>query len=338
MSLRLIWELIEVPRLLLALGFLGLSLFAYTNEGYLAWLYYFVCILFAAHKPVVDGFKSLGLTSRDWNLQRRVENTLFALAIFAILLIHQPVPWLFIALYPIIAAAIIIPQHQMPERSSSRMGELLNQSEGRTKDGWWPNTIEGQLIIGPQVRAWGYMLAIAVVSAIITGAMGAFFNGEWVETMRMLALVASVALFIVFEPVMSDSLREYITFGGTRKTWAHYSIVINAVLPGLMILIGLIVPNLRWFTALGSAYLLIALVMLGLGTLSFSIWPIALIVAGLALEGYILIGIGFENYQRQAAVALGAYVLAALLLPTLARRTNLQSNGLSRWLGIKTSN
>ncbi|AHI21251.1 MAG: ABC transporter permease [Corynebacterium casei] len=339
MNARLMWELVEKPKWALRL-FLFVMLSVAVSSGSNMYYFLFAVIgLLTLTGPEGDAFWLLGLSKREYNFQRRIEIGIGGVLFVLIAVLIAGLPWPFVAGYLVIAAVLIVKTFDIPQRQSVRKAGLVSQSSGRTEDGRFPPTIEGQLLIRPQVRAWGFIAILSAVTALIYWAVHAIWGNEWADTLSIAAVIGSVMLFMTFEDTLTTSLREYVVFGGTRESWAHHTIVINAVIPGLLIVVSLVVPGWGIVGSLGAVYLLLILALVSLGLTTSPSWKVTVPVAvgAIALEVYMIVGIAREIYLVPQMAAIAGYIVGGLLLPTMAKRARLESGGLAKWFGMAST-
>ena len=338
MNARLMWELVDKPKWffrLVLLVILGLSMSQGTTIRYVLLT---LVGLQALLGPAGDAYWILGLSRRDYNIQRRLEIGI-SVAIFVVIMVAMGIPWLLIAGYLFVAAIVLTFNIEIPQRGKSRKKELLSQSSGRTSEGRFPPTIEGQLIDRPQVKGWILFVCLTVATSLIYWGIAVIWGGAWSQTILILAIIWTAMFFVVYQDILSSSLREYVTFGGTRTFWAKRTMVINAVVPGLLIAAGAVVPRWHLISALGAIYLLLVLMVIALGLTARTSWPVTVpvLIGAIALEVYIVIGINHESYILPTIAAVAGYVVGGLLLPSMARRTDIYSGGLARWLGMAST-
>ena len=339
MNARLMWELVEKPK-----WALRLLLFAFLYTGMhlgtgMLYLYLIVLGTISLMGPAGDPFWILGLSKRDYNFQRRCEVAVSVALLVGITALTTDVHWALIAGYLLIAALVLGKNLPIPQRNGSRMQELVSGTSGRTNDGRFPPTIEGQLVIRPQVKGWGFIICLNVLAVLIYWGIAAIGGNSWLENFTVAPAIFSVFIFIIFEDTLTTSLREYVRFGGTRETWARHTTVINAAVPALLIVIGAVVPGWALVSAVGAIYLplLIVIVALGLTSRPSWMWTVPLVISGIALEVYVAFGIAHDNYIFPALAAIAGYFVGGLLIPIIARKANLQSAGFSHWLGMASA-
>ena len=338
MNARLMWELVDKPKWffrLVLLVILGLSMSQGTTIRYVLLT---LVGLKAVLAPAGDAYWILGLSRRDYNIQRRLEIGI-SVAIFVVIMVSMGIPWFLIAGYLFVAAIVLTFNIEIPQRGKSRKKELLSQSSGRTNEGRFPPTIEGQLIDRPQVKGWILFVCLTVATSLIYWGIAVIWGGAWSQTILILAIIWTAMFFVVYQDILASSLREYVTFGGTRTFWAKRTMVINAVVPGLLIAAGAVVPRWHLISALGAIYLLLVLMVIALGLTARTSWPVTVpvLIGAIALEVYIVIGINHESYILPTIAAVAGYVVGGLLLPSMARRTDIYSGGLARWLGMAST-
>ena len=182
-------------------------------------------------------------------------------------------------------------------------------------------------------------MCLTVVTSLIYWGITVIWGGAWSQTISILAIIWTAMFFVVYQDILSSSLREYVTFGGTRTFWAKRTMLINAVVPGLLIAAGAVVPRWHLISALGAIYLLLVLMVIALGLTARTSWPVTapVLIGAIALEVYIVIGINHESYILPTIAAVAGYVVGGLLLPSMARRTDIYSGGLARWLGMAST-
>lgn len=338
MNARLIWELVDKPKWffrLVLLVILGLSMSQGTTMRYV--LLTLVGLL-ALLGPAGDAYWILGLSRRDYNIQRRLEIGI-SVAIFVVIMVAMGIPRLLIAGYLFVAAIVLTFNIEIPQRGKSRKKELLSQSSGRTNEGRFPPTIEGQLIDRPQVKGWVLIVCLTVVTSLIYWGITVIWGGAWSQTFSILAIIWTAMFFMVYQDILSNSLREYVTFGGTRTFWAKRTMLINAVVPGLLVAAGVVVSGWHLISTLGAIYLLLVLMVIALGLTARTSWSVTapVLIGAIALGVYIVIGINHESYILPTTAAVAGYVVGGLLLPSMARRTDIYSGGLARWLGMAST-
>lgn len=339
MNACLMWELVEKPKWAFRLL---LFAFLYTGMHFgtgMLYLYLIVLGIISLMGPAGDSFWILGLSKRDYNIQRRCEVAVSAAILVGITALTTDVHWVLIAGYLVIAAIVLGKNLPIPQRNGSRIQELVSGTSGRTEDGRFPPTIEGQLVIRPQVKGWGFIFCLNILAVLIYWGITAISGNTWLENFTVAPVIFSVFIFIIFEDTLTASLREYVRFGGTRESWARHTIIINAAVPALLIVIGAVVPGWSLVSALGALFLplLIVIIALGLTSRPSWMWTVPVIIAGITLEVYVAFGIAIGAYVLPVLAVIAGYVVGGLLLPTIARKANLQSAGFSHWLGMASA-
>ena len=338
MNARLIWELVDKPKWFFRLVLLVILALSMSQGTTMRYVLLALVGLLALLGPAGDAYWILGLSRRDYNIQRRLEIGI-SVAIFVVIMVAMGIPWLLIAGYLFVAAIVLTFNIEIPQRGKSRKKELLSQSSGRTNERRFPPTIEGQLIDRPQVKGWVLIVCLTVVTSLIYWGITVIWGGAWSQTFSMLAIIWAAMFFMVYQDILSNSLREYVTFGGTRTFWAKRTMLINAVVPGLLVAAGVVVSGSHLISTLGAIYLLLILVVIALGLTARTSWSVTapVLIGAIALEVYIVIGINHESYILPTIVAVAGYVVGGLLLPSMARRTDIYSGGLARWLGMAST-
>lgn len=338
MNARLIWELVDKPKWFFRLVLLVILALSMSQGTTMRYVLLTLVGLLALLGPAGDAYWILGLSRRDYNIQRRLEIGI-SVAIFVVIMVAMGIPWLLIAGYLFVAAIVLTFNIEIPQRGKSRKKELLSQSSGRTNEGRFPPTIEGQLIDRPQVKGWVLIVCLTVVTSLIYWGITVIWGGAWSQTFSILAIIWTAMFFMVYQDILSNSLREYVTFGGTRTFWAKRTMLINAVVPGLLVAAGVVVSGWHLISTLGAIYLLLILVVIALGLTARTSWSVTapVLIGAIALEVYIVIGINHESYILPTIAAVAGYVVGGLLLPSMARRTDIYSGGLARWLGMAST-
>ncbi|MDN6137654.1 ABC transporter permease [Corynebacterium sp.] len=338
MNARLMWELVDKPKWFFRLVLLVILALSMSQGTTMRYVLLTLVGLLALLGPAGDAYWILGLSRRDYNIQRRLEIGI-SVAIFVVIMVAMGIPWLLIAGYLFVAAIVLTFNIEIPQRGKSRKKELLSQSSGRTNEGRFPPTIEGQLIDRPQVKGWILIVCLTVATSLIYWGITVIWGGAWAQTISILAIIWTAMFFVVYQDILSSSLREYVTFGGTRTFWAKRTMLINAVVPGLLIAAGAVVPRWHLISALGAIYLLLVLMVIALGLTARTSWPVTVpvLIGAIALEVYIVTGINHESYILPTIAAVAGYVVGGVLLPSMARRTDIYSGGLARWLGMAST-
>lgn len=339
MNARLMWELVEKPKWVLRLFLFVMASVAVSSGSNMYYFLFAVIGLLTLTGPEGDAFWLLGLSKRDYNFQRRVEIGIGVVLFVILAVLVAKLPWPFVVGYLVIAGVVIALTLDIPQRQSLRRAGLVSQSSGSTEDGRFPPTIEGQLLIRPQVRAWGFITILSALTGLFYWAVHAIWGNQWADTFSIAAVIGSVMLFITFEDTLSTSLREYVALGGTRESWAHHTIVINAVIPGLPIVVGLVVPGWGIVGSLGAVYLLLILALVSLGLTTSPSWRVTIPVAvgAMALEVYVIVGVVQEAYLVPQITAIAGYIVGGLLLPTMAKKARLESGGLAKLFGMAST-
>src|SRR5690625_2031920 len=118
MNARLMWELVDKPKLafrLVMFVFLTLGISTGTRMQY---LYLVVMGLIALMGPAGDAFWILGLSRRDYNLQRRIEVGASVTIFVVVILLITQMPWFLIAGYLAIAAVVLFWDLRSEEHTS----------------------------------------------------------------------------------------------------------------------------------------------------------------------------------------------------------------------------
>src|SRR5699024_10708938 len=78
----------------------------------------------------------------------------------------------------VIAGIVLVRNPRIPRSDRSRKGDLLAGTSGRTDDGHFPVTIEGQLVMSPQVKGWAYIVSVAALVSLLYWIISALFNKD----------------------------------------------------------------------------------------------------------------------------------------------------------------
>src|SRR5699024_10595764 len=124
--------------------------------------------------------------------------------------------------------------------------------------------------------------------------------------------------------------------GGTRCAWAQRTIVINAIVPCLLIVVGAVVPGWGIVSEFGSVFLLIILAAMGIGLITKKHWTLTVpvIITAVVREIYAVAVVVEESEGVPAMAALEGEGLGGLRVPAKAKRADIESGGLTRWLGM----
>lgn len=282
------------------------------------------------YQPSFDKYQVLGLSSRIWNEHRRVMVTVFAAVAMAGTAARQG--WWAL---PVYAVALAWALWRKP--TPTRTGYSTTPLGIASKLGRFPPTLDAQAVYRRQIRMWLMVIVFLAINVVLS-----LISTLW-EPMEFIAFIAWV-LFAVFisQPMgtLRDTLRDYVTLGGTRRRWATMTAA-----TGLIILLGCAAVGLalsfRAATAeVAAAMTAIAAVTVpGLTYLEFLekrtlgvfvayLFGIAALV-WLFIQGYVSAAVGMF-------ISLGIYAIWAATLPIYARRiSSLWEKGLAGWLGMK---
>lgn len=282
------------------------------------------------YQPSFDKYQVLGLGSQIWNEHRRIMLTVFAVVAMAGTAARQG--WWALPVYAV-ALAWALWRKPTPDRTGYSTTPLgIASSLGR-----FPPTLDAQAVYRRQVRRW----SMAVVFVAINVALSLIFT-QW-EPMDFIAFIAWFLFFSFLGGTMGmlrDTLRDYVTLGGTRRRWASMTAMTGLILilgcaavglalsfwgntievaAGMTAIAGVTVPGLMYLEFLEKRTLgVLVAYLLGIAAL---LWLFA--------QGYISAAVGMF-------ISLGIYAVWAVTLPIYARRiSSLWRKGFAGWLGMR---
>ena len=96
MNARLIWELVDKPKWFFRLVLLVILALSMSQGTTMRYVLLALVGLLALLGPAGDAYWILGLSRRDYNIQRRLEIGI-SVAIFVVIMVAMGIPWLLIA-------------------------------------------------------------------------------------------------------------------------------------------------------------------------------------------------------------------------------------------------
>src|SRR5690625_4928720 len=177
MNARLIWELVDKPKWFFRLVLLVILALSMSQGTTMRYVLLALVGLLALLGPAGDAYWILGLSRRDYNNQRRLEIGI-SVAIFVVIMVAMGIPWVLIAGYLFVAAIVLTFNMEIRQRDGSRKKDLLSQSSGRTGEGRFSPTIEGQLIGRPQVQGWILIVCLTVATSLIYWGITVIWGGD----------------------------------------------------------------------------------------------------------------------------------------------------------------
>lgn len=206
-----------------------------------------------------------------------------------------------------------------------------------SKLGRFPPTLDAQAVYRRQVRMWLLVVVFLAINVVLS-----LMSTLW-GPMEFISFIAWV-LFAVFisQPMgtLRDTLRDYVTLGGTRRRWATMTAATGLIFVlgcgavglalsfwGNTIEVAAVITAIAAVTVPGLTYLEF-LEKRTLGVFVAYLLGIAALV-WLFVQGYVSAAVGMF-------ISLGIYAVWAATLPIYARRiSSLWKKGLAGWLGMK---
>ncbi|WP_284610538.1 hypothetical protein [Corynebacterium accolens] len=206
-----------------------------------------------------------------------------------------------------------------------------------SKLGRFPPTLDAQAVYRRQLRMWLMVVVFLAINVVLS-----LMSTLW-EPMEFIAFIAwALSAVFISQPmgILRDTLRDYVTLGGTRRRWASMT-----AMTGLILILGCAAVGLA--LSLGGTTIEIAAAMTaiaavtvpGLTYLEFlekrTLGVFVAYLLGIAallwlfVQGYVSAAVGMF-------ISLGIYAVWAVTLPIYARRiSSLWEKGFAGWLGMK---
>ena len=223
------------------------------------------------------------------------------------------------------------------ETNPNQDGVLTTPLGIASKLGRFPPTLDAQAVYRGQVRMWLMVVVFLAINVVLS-----LMSTLW-EPMEFIAFIAwSLSAVFISQPmgILRDTLRDYVTLGGTRRRWASMTAMTGLILilgcaavglalsfwgntievaAGMTAIAGVTVPGLMYLEFLEKRTLgVLVAYLLGIAAL---LWLFA--------QGYISAAVGMF-------ISLGIYAVWAVTLPIYARRiSSLWRKGFAGWLGMR---
>ncbi|QRJ57823.1 hypothetical protein GWO64_011575 [Corynebacterium macginleyi] len=282
------------------------------------------------YQPSFNKYQVLGLSSQIWNEHRRIMVTVFAAVAMAGTAARQG--WWALPIY-----AVALGWALWKKPTPTRTGYSTTPLGIASKLGRFPPTLDAQAVYRPQIRIWLMVVVFLAINVVLS-----LMSTLW-EPMESIVLMAWI-LFAVFisQPMgtLRDTLRDYVTLGGTRRRWATMTAATGLIIVLGCAAVGLALSFREATAEVDAAMTAIAAVTVpGLTYLEFLekrtlgvfvayILSIAALV-WLFIQGYVSAAVGMF-------ISLGIYAIWVATLPIYARRiSSLWEKGLAGWLGMK---
>ena len=282
------------------------------------------------YQPSFDKYQVLGLSSQIWNEHRRIIVTVFAVVAMAGAAARQG--WWALAVY---AAALAWALWRKP--TPIRTGYSTTPLGIVSSLGRFPPTLDAQAVYRRQVRMWLMVVVFLAINVVLS-----LMSTLW-EPMEFIAFIAWVLFSFFLSQTMGilrDTLRDYVTLGGTRRRWATMTAATGLIFvlgcaavglalsfwgntievaAGITAIAAVTVPGLTYLEFLEKRTLgVFVAYLLGIAAL---LW--------LFVQGYVSAAVGMF-------ISLGIYAVWAVTLPIYARRiSSLWEKGFAGWLGMK---
>lgn len=162
------------------------------------------------YQPSFDKYQVLGLSSQIWNEHRRIIVTVFAVVAMVGTAVRQG--WWALAVY---AAALAWALWRKP--TPTRTGYSTTPLGIASKLGRFPPTLDAQAVYRRQIRIWLLVVGFFAINVVLS-----LLSWRW-EPMEFIAFIAwALSAVFISQPmgILRDTLRDYVTFGGTRRRWA----------------------------------------------------------------------------------------------------------------------
>jgi len=282
------------------------------------------------YQPSFDKYQVLGLSSQIWNEHRRIMLTVFAVVAMAGTAARQG--WWALPVYAV-ALAWALWRKPTPDRTGYSTTPLgIASSLGR-----FPPTLDAQAVYRRQVRRWFMAVVFLAINVVLS-----LVITQW-EPMDFIAFIAWFLFFSFLGGTMGmlrDTLRDYVTLGGTRRRWASMT-----AMTGLIPILGCAAVGLAlsfWGNTIEVAAGITAIAAVtvpGLTYLEFLEKRTLGVFVAYLLGIAVLVWLFAQGYVSAAVgmfISLGIYAVWAVTLPMYARRiSSLWEKGLAGWLGMK---
>ncbi|MER0070199.1 hypothetical protein ABRP93_03550 [Corynebacterium sp. KPL2850] len=282
------------------------------------------------YQPSFDKYQVLGLSSQIWNEHRRIMLTVFAVVAMAGTAARQG--WWALPVYAV-ALAWALWRKPTPDRTGYSTTPLgIASSLGR-----FPPTLDAQAVYRRQVRRW----SMAVVFLAINVVLSLMFT-QW-EPMDFIAFIAWLLFFSFLGGTMGmlrDTLRDYVTLGGTRRRWAAMTAATGLIFILGCAAVGLALSFRGTTSEVAAAMTAIAAVTVpGLTYLEFLEKRTLGVFVAYLLSIAALVWLFIQGYFSAVMgmfISLGIYAIWAATLPIYTRRiSSLWEKGLAGWFGMK---
>ena len=204
----------------------------------------------------------------------------------------------------------------------------------------FPMTPLGQVVWRPQVYGWLIVWALYLIGIGVLWVLSLWWNA-W-DALSVLFAITSAQGIVLVGSSTTNSLRNFLALGGSRRTWAVHTMLIgliNVVLTTILCVIA------AWFGA--DDGLLVFLMVVGFLVPALNalfsvatmrtVWAPIVFVAVLFGAVYLRTQGHIDDYEL-LGVAIGLYVVTAISMHFLVRVANPWNDNLESFFGLRKSN
>lgn len=191
------------------------------------------------------------------------------------------------------------------------------------------------------LTSWFAISGVVIVIDVISGLSTDEYAGRIIAETMMAALFTMPAVM----RTVGQSLRDWVCFGGTRKSWARETALVGLLVPATVAAAGGLYIGIAGVDRAGST-----VTILLVSSLLAPVLAVLLELADrkgtwLAPAGYLLIaaivllfGSGWDISRLEViGMAAAQYLVFALILPIVARKHVIFDPGVRGWFGLGTA-
>lgn len=350
-ALSLYWQLSLRPKLWLIaiLVCWALLLAQSVGQGEKLGLYAFGALVFLAGTMLNAGsdfapYRVLGLPMSLWQRHRCITATIMmVLSVIAVLVAFPQLWWILI---PVAAAYVwnLLDRSPRPEIAEPLELRMLRDSDGNTSVSRLPPEPKWQVVLIPQVRMWVFAWSVYLVVYLVFLGLVLVFGDKAFEWGGISLASGFFVGMAPFTGGVRTTLRNLLSFGGSRRQWARTTALASVASPVLALVLSAVqaavahwwnvdIAGMGWIFPMIGFLLPVVVVTAEVA----SAHNLLLQLLGLAVIIAVVVFWLAHQISSPVATALsaGIFILYFSCLPYMARTTNPWSGAISEWLGLK---